>query len=110
TEKLSARDSVDYIQALSIAMSMDRLSLRDQLAFADELLVVKELWQIHYKQMATSRNTTSASLADLRQFIKDLAFDDVEEGFNELVSFCMNDTKLIPSLSDNAILNLYERL
>jgi hypothetical protein len=97
------------LQALSIAVSCYCLNYNEQNAFYEQLLQVKELWEINDANSANPQSIKYKFHYDTMSRLQLIEYDDAISAFEQTVVLLTGQSSTFDTLSDAQLIHLYDR-
>ncbi len=101
--------AADRLQACNIVYAIDSIDYNNQEDLIEKLLLVKEIWSIENLNDAQNQSIKYKFQNNIAHFING-DFNNSIGVFNYLINLLSNSYSTLPNLTDQQIINLYNRL
>ncbi|MFP3034689.1 MAG: hypothetical protein ACEY3C_04010 [Candidatus Tisiphia sp.] len=110
TEDVKNQDVINNLQATAIVLNLDNLSLEQQNLLLDQLLFIKELWQIDSTIDIKKESVPLLFHANILLTLKEENTVDYECIFKKITNFLIDDHNVLMELTNAKLICLYNRL
>ncbi|WP_342267725.1 hypothetical protein [Candidatus Tisiphia endosymbiont of Empis tessellata] len=114
TKDVKNQDVINNLQATAIVLNLDNLSLEQQNLLLDQLLLIKELWQIDYTIDIKKESVPLLFHANILLTLKEenIVENTVDYGYilKKITNFLINDHNVLMELTNAKLICLYNRL
>ncbi|MFP3018746.1 MAG: hypothetical protein ACEY3E_07790 [Candidatus Tisiphia sp.] len=110
TEDVKNQDVINNLQATAIVLNLDNLSLEQQNLLLDQLLFIKELWQIDSTIDIKKESVPLLFHANILLTLKEENTVDYEYIFKKITNFLIDDHNVLMELTNAKLICLYNRL
>ncbi|WP_375333108.1 hypothetical protein [Candidatus Tisiphia endosymbiont of Psammoecus bipunctatus] len=109
-EDVKNQDVINNLQATAIVLNLDNLSLEQQNLLLDQLLFIKELWQIDSTIDIKKESVPLLFHANILLTLKEENTVDYEYIFKKITNFLIDDHNVLMELTNAKLICLYNRL
>ncbi|WP_341753691.1 hypothetical protein [Candidatus Tisiphia endosymbiont of Dioctria rufipes] len=110
TENVKNQDVINNLQATAIVLNLDNLSLEQQNLLLDQLLLIKELWQIDSTIDIKKESVPLLFHASILLTLKEENTVDYRYIFKKITNFLIDDHNVLMELTNAKLICLYNRL
>ncbi|WP_341758452.1 hypothetical protein [Candidatus Tisiphia endosymbiont of Ditula angustiorana] len=110
TEDVKNQDVINNLQATAIVLNLDNLSLEQQNLLLDQLLLIKELWQIDSTIDIKKESVPLLFHASILLTLKEENTVDYRYIFKKITNFLIDDHNVLMELTNAKLICLYNRL
>ncbi|WP_341756260.1 MULTISPECIES: hypothetical protein [unclassified Candidatus Tisiphia] len=110
TEDIKNQDVINNLQATAIIVNLDNLSTEQQNLLLDQLLLIKELWQIDSTVDIKKDSIPLLFHANILLILKEENSVDYKYIFERITNFLINDHNVLMELTNAKLICLYNRL
>ncbi|WP_375327378.1 hypothetical protein [Candidatus Tisiphia endosymbiont of Nemotelus uliginosus] len=104
------QEPFNKFQAYTIALNVDILLREQHHDFLDQMLLIKELWQVD--RIVSSKKLSNILLfhSNILLLLKKDKVQDYEEALKKIINFLLYDHNVLIELPNASLVNLYKRL
>ncbi|WP_375331604.1 hypothetical protein [Candidatus Tisiphia endosymbiont of Temnostethus pusillus] len=110
TEDVKNQDVINNLQATAIVLNLDNLSLEQQNLLLDQLLLIKELWQIDSTIDIKKESVPLLFHANILLTLKEENTVDYTYILKKITNFLIDDHNVLMELTNAKLICLYNRL
>ncbi|WP_375359345.1 hypothetical protein [Candidatus Tisiphia endosymbiont of Neophilaenus lineatus] len=110
TEDIKNQDVINNLQATAIVLNLDNLSLEQQNLLLDQLLLIKELWQIDSTIDIKKESVPLLFHANILLTLKEENTVDYTYILKKITNFLIDDHNVLMELTNAKLICLYNRL
>ncbi len=110
TEDIKNQDVINNLQATAIIVNLDNLSTEQQHLLLDQLLLIKELWQIDSTIDIKKESVQLLFHTNILLILKEENSVDYKYTFEKITNFLINDHNVLMELTNTKLICLYNRL
>ncbi|MCC8398648.1 MAG: hypothetical protein LN569_05120 [Rickettsia endosymbiont of Labidopullus appendiculatus] len=110
TADIKNQDVINNLQATAIVVNLDNLSTEQQNLLLDQLLLIKELWQIDSTLDIKKESVPLLFHANILLILKEENSVDYKYIFEKIINFLINDHNVLMELTNAKLICLYNRI